>query len=400
VCRAWTPASRYLLFSRIELCSENDCLRFRDTVVFSSAAGTDIARYVKHVCVAGLPLCRIGDQYDGGNALLLHEVLTRLPHVDELQLNNVDLDVCLPLDYTDMQVELRPFSHLFPFPNLRALRLSSVMVHSIHDITRLIAAFPHLSVLVIDRALWWQDNSSAPLGHVELEDARLTLQNLRRLSVFTVPSPMDLLRRIQRFPALQATREFGWTTYVADEKRLLLGLLRDSAPSIKVLDLVTRYDSNLFSDLDGSQYVHVHNLNLTLAASSHDIDAFCPSLPPFLVQLDATFLRSLSLGFRLFRPTNMYWTFVDWAMLDDALVQLHARNPALTVLFRIAFVPATDLSENITTDVAGPLAGYLSRTLCTTMRVGVRCDLFDSMAGESVRQGSVPPRQGRARWLS
>ncbi|KAH9917307.1 uncharacterized protein B0H18DRAFT_37975 [Fomitopsis serialis] len=225
-----------------------------------------------------------------------------------------------------MGVALRPFSHLFPFPNLRTLHLSSVMVHSIHDITRLIAAFPHLSVLVIDRALWWQDNSSAPLGHVELEAHSLLcrISAVYQCSRCQVPWTVAANTEV---PCVTGNRQFGWTTYVADEKRLLLGLLRDSAPSIKVLDLVTRYDSNLFSDLDGAQYVHVRDLNLMLAASSHDLDAFCPSLPPFLTQLDATHLRSLTLGFSLFRPTNMYWTFVDWAVLDDALVQLHARNP-------------------------------------------------------------------------
>ncbi|KAH9835317.1 uncharacterized protein C8Q71DRAFT_113496 [Rhodofomes roseus] len=391
-CRVFFTSSRYHLFYRIELCSQLACLCFRDALDSSSAAGTDIALYVKIINIVGLPLCRLGDQYDSGNALLLHDIITRLPNVSELQLDNVDLDVHLPMDYLETGEELQSFSHLFPLPDLKSLRLSSVMVHSIHDITRLIAAFPRLSTLNIERALWWQDNSDSPLAPTELEDARGTLQHLGHLSLFTVPSPIDLLRRIQRFPSLQATRQFGWTTYVADEKRILLGLLRDSASSIRVLDLVTRYDCNIFADLDASEYANVQSLDLNLAASSHDLDAFCPSLPPFLTQFDATNLRELTLGFSLFRPTNMYWTFVDWAAMDAALVQLHARKPSLTVLIRIAFVPAAGLSDNVTADIAAPLVEYLPHTLRAQTRVGVRCDLCDSMTGAVLRQGSV-------RWL-
>ncbi|KZT70428.1 hypothetical protein DAEQUDRAFT_205612 [Daedalea quercina L-15889] len=249
-CRTWVPATRYHLFDRIDFSSQHDILRFRDTLDLSELAATDIARYVRCVAIVGLPLCRLSNQYDDGNALLLHDILIRLPNTDTLMLDNVDIDVHLPLDYTDTGGELRPFSHLFPLPDLRVLRLSSVMFHSIHDVARLIAAFTGLSAIGIDRALWWQDNSgSSPLWDEERQGSHHTLRNLTRLSLFAVPSPVDLLRRIQRFPSLQSTRHFGWTTYVADEKRLLLWLLHNSTSNVKNMDLVTRYDNECRSSI-------------------------------------------------------------------------------------------------------------------------------------------------------
>ena len=79
--------------------------------------------------------------------------------------------------------------------------------------------------------LWWQ-GTAAPLLPAERAHADRTLRALESLSLLSVPSPVDLLRRIQRFPALQATRQFGWSTYTADEKRLMLGILRASAASV------------------------------------------------------------------------------------------------------------------------------------------------------------------------
>ena len=117
------------------------------------------------------------------------------------------------------------------------------MFHSVHDVSRLIAAFPQLRTLAVNRALWWQ-GTAAPLLPAERAHADRTLRALESLSLLSVPSPVDLLRRIQRFPALQATRQFGWSTYTADEKRLMLAILRASAASVHALDIVTRYDSH------------------------------------------------------------------------------------------------------------------------------------------------------------
>lgn len=242
-CRAWLPATRQHLFHRVEFNSQDDCLRFLGTLDLSEAARTNVARHVKNVAVVGLPLCRLGHEYDNGNGFIVHDVLQRLPNVTSLTLENVDVDVHLPLDYATSGIQLRPFSHLFPTPILRKLVMSAVMFHSLHDISRLIAAFPQLHTLAINRALWWQ-NTGAPLQDEERAHTDRTLRNLSRLDLFSVPSPVDLLRRIQRFPALQSTRQFGWTTYVTDEKGLLLGILRSSAANVRVLDVVTRYDSN------------------------------------------------------------------------------------------------------------------------------------------------------------
>ena len=149
----------------------------------------------------------------------------------------------------------------------------------------------------------------------------------------------------------------------------------------------------MLSELDASSYAGVQSLSLMLAASAHNHDAFCSALPAFLAQLDSTSLHTLTLGFSLFRPTHMYWTFVDWPALDAALAALHARSPAtLVVVFRVAFVPAAGLAETLTADVAGPLIENLPGALGAGTRIGVRCDLFDQMAGVALRQGAL-------RWL-
>ena len=242
-CRAWLPTARCHLFYHVEFKAQGDCLRFLDTLDSSYGAQTDIARFVQSVAIIGLPLCRFGDEYDNKNGLVLHDVLGRLPNVTTLTLESVDIDVHLPLDYAASCIQLRPFSHLFPLPGVRTLNMSLVMFHSIHDVSRLITAFPQLRTLAVSRALWWQD-TDAPLLAEERAQVERTLRGLTHLRLFSVPSPVDLLRRIQRFPALQATRQFGWTTYVADERRLLLGILRASAANVQVLDIITRYGSN------------------------------------------------------------------------------------------------------------------------------------------------------------
>ena len=140
----------------------------------------------------------------------------------------------------------------------------------------------------------------------------------------------------------------------------------------------------MLSELDASSYAGVQSLSLMLAASAHNHDAFCSALPAFLAQLDSTSLHTLTLGFSLFRPTHMYWTFVDWPALDAALAALRAR-----VVFRFAFVPAPGPPA----DVAAPLAERLPQARAAGTALGVRCDLFDQMAG-------VPLREGALRWLA
>ena len=149
----------------------------------------------------------------------------------------------------------------------------------------------------------------------------------------------------------------------------------------------------MLSELDAREYTNVRDLSLMLAASAHDQDAFCPSLPSVIARLNPTHLRTLTLGFSLFRPTNMYWTFVAWPALDAALAALHARSPATLVVFRMAFVPAAGLSETLTADVAGPLIENLPAALGAGTRIGVRCDLFDQLTGVALRQGAL-------RWLA
>ena len=243
-CRAWLPTTRRLLFHHIEFKSRGHFLRFSATL---DHAKTDIAGSVRSVAIVGLPLGRLGhgDAYDDRNGLIVHGVLKRLPNVTSLTLDDVDIDVHLPLDRSASNVQLYPFSHLFPIPCLRTLDMSLVMFHSFNDIGRLIAAFPQLRALTIKRALWWQD-TTAPLRDEERLRAEKTLQNLVHLNILCALSPVDLLQRFLRFPEFQSITggQFGWGTYVANEKALLLCILRSSAANVRMLDVVTRYDSN------------------------------------------------------------------------------------------------------------------------------------------------------------
>ncbi|KAI0727469.1 hypothetical protein C8Q72DRAFT_886477 [Fomitopsis betulina] len=357
--------------------------------------GTTITWHVKHASVVGLPLCRLGREYDNGNGPILHDVLEQLPNVMELTLHNVDIDAYLPLDYPASGIQRRPFSHLFPTSTLRTHCIAEAMFHSVHDVSRLIATFPLLDALTIKRPRWWQD-AGVPLQDQESEYTNRTLRGVTYLSLFSTPTQEDILRKIEKFPYRQS-RQFEWTAYILGERRLFREMLRASAAHLRELDLFARlrlqdllfsYSNDLLTShsvlmsLDTRIFTSIRCLNLVLRASPYTQDPFCDALPAFVTCLNTTRLRTLALHLNVFRPADTYWTFIDWPALDDALAALHACRPTLFIVFRIMFT-------GLTVDIAGALIEDLRGALGAGMRIGPQCDLDD--------HGSLT--QGEIRWL-
>jgi len=404
-CSTWVPFSRRHLFRAVGFGSQRHCLYFQDVLDSSELSKSKIAHYVKIIKIAGpgLPLCRLGDQYDDGNALLLHRIFTRLPNVVDLRLHNVNFDIDLPdCNYAD----LRPFSHLFPFPRLEVLQLFSVVFDCMGDLPRLLSAFPQLATIDMSCIFWLRgpglDESSVPSLSGEIATVYQPSNKLQSLRIsgeaFNANLPA-LRQRIQEQPPGQ----LNLPRYVVDHRTLMLKLLCDCAPVVEGLWLlVPSVHYSALVDIDSRQFTRLRMLNmyclLKLRVSPPPRDCF-PTLPAFLSRLATRSLCILRLSFSgVPRHSGVHWDFVDWAAIDDALVQLYEHNSKLTTLIQIGFnpQPVEDFQALATTELAFPLASRLPGALRANMRIGVEHHkvpnwilLWLSSDGTSSQQGSV-----------
>ncbi|KAH9926783.1 uncharacterized protein B0H18DRAFT_1005544 [Fomitopsis serialis] len=378
-CREWVPETRHHLFTKVHLYTKRDCLRLQDVLQNSELVGTNVHEYVTSVVISGirLPLCRKCVESDNCNTMLLHAIFTRLPRVLSLDLSTVDFKDCPRSGNTEQDAELRPFSHLFPFPQLRELRLSAVF-DSRDDFIRLLAAFPQLSYLTTGEVLWMcRETNGAPLGLAERESARRVFNSLKTLSI---SNPLSLRwgqMRVDIYSDARRSREirFDWTTYLADHRHLVLQLLHDSAPNVEQLCITTAAS---LAEFDSHLCTNVRDVKLVF----RDLEMrkhlpFSAAFPTFLSRLASRDLTVLTLCFRVssISWTAINWSLVDWPAVDDVLVHLHRRNADFKVIFRIACVPRNTpmlLGHCASSaDIAKGLTDFLSGATGAQARVGV-----------------------------
>ncbi|KAH9926781.1 uncharacterized protein B0H18DRAFT_1005536 [Fomitopsis serialis] len=302
--------------------------------------------------------------------MLLRDIFSRLRRVQSLDLNAVDIDASLPSQFADLDAELLPFSDLFPFPELRELRLSSVIFNSRNDIMRLLAVFPRLCRLTASELLWQgRGTNGTPLGPAERESVPRMLINLKALWISTSMRRSWSGQRIKRSFATA-----DWATYVADYRRLVLQLLHDTAPTVEQLCITT---ADSLAEVDSRLYTCVRDVKLlfrNLDSRSHL--PFSAAAPTFLSRLASRDLTVLTLCFQVSMTwTNTNWSLVDWPAIDDVLVRLHRQNTDFKVIFRITCVVGnqpTLLGRCASSaDVAKGLTDFLPSATGTHVRVGV-----------------------------
>lgn len=245
-CRAWVPMTRRLLFAEVELHSREELLRFRCAVEISEASGTNIARLVQSIAFIGVPLCRL-QVPNATRDSLLNDVFSKLYNVTSLRLENVSVDIVLPLGSRFAVV--RSFTELFPFPSLQKLHLSSVIFRAPHDILRLVSAFPRLAVLDASQSVWPQHPDPVPSPFTTSKDQdQADITGVKNLHIDAEPAPAQFLQW-RRTLRLLSIERLEWSAYAVEYKHWVEKVLHDCAPKVEVLRLRAAYDS------DGASYI-------------------------------------------------------------------------------------------------------------------------------------------------
>lgn len=433
VCRAWARTTRPILFRLVELRDRAGCLRLLSLLEGSRRTHTGLCHYVRELQLhrIGFPTRPSRQNRSSMRIDLLRRIASHLPMVEVLRFQRFrvsDLMRCLWAEKDTQTIQDVVFSTLC-FPRLKEIYCWYLNPVDIDDLLQVFGAYPNLSAVHLDVVA---DRTRDPL----LAHDRIDMQNyteMHRVSPIVIRElwvgklRVHSERRHKFFSALNAApftlrlERLGWVGYGSrrqcpDSAHTLRTLLHESRETLEYLQL------NLENLRCTSPAAYVHDTHATTDFPAHDIASFPRDLnlshlacvktitfsmdvhvlsestwehvPGCLSTLSSPCLQNVEFHFWSWHHWLFAHELFGWAPLNNALLSLHARCPALAVTIRCLrrARDATTAGENpVSPDCFSPqaieilrarLAPLLAKDVSITV-VGQECVVAMGWLGES-----------------